>query len=71
MNKNEVIGKMFDITVKLYSLAMKVDGLTDAQIKQQIETNASFYYSVQTEIYNFFVKEGLIKVSDELNNLNS
>jgi hypothetical protein len=61
MNKNEVIQKMVEIAEEFNLQAIKAADLPEAQIQQMIEQVRPQLYTIQGEIYEVLLKEGVIQ----------
>jgi hypothetical protein len=61
MNKNEVVEKMVGIAEEYNLLAIQGSGMPEDQIKQMVDQVRPQLYSIQSDIYDLLVKDGLIK----------
>jgi hypothetical protein len=61
MNKNEVVEKMVGIAEEYNLLAIQGSGMPEDQIKQMVDQVRPQLYTIQSEIYDLLVKDGLIK----------
>jgi hypothetical protein len=61
MEKNEVVQKMVSIAEEFNVLSIKGSGLPEAQVKQMIDQVRPQLYTIQGEIYDVLVKDGIIK----------
>jgi hypothetical protein len=61
MNKNEVVEKMVGIAEEYNLLAIQGSGMPEDQIKQMVNQVRPQLYTIQSEIYDLLVKDGLIK----------
>jgi hypothetical protein len=61
MNKSEVVEKMVGIAEEYNLLAIQGSGMPEEQIKQMVNQVRPQLYTIQSEIYDLLVKDGLIK----------
>jgi hypothetical protein len=61
MNKDEVVEKMVGIAEEYNILAMQGSGMPEDQIKQMVDQVRTQLYTIQSDIYDLLVKDGLIK----------
>lgn len=61
MTKNEVVDQMVEIAEDFNLLAIEGSGLPEDQIKQMIEQVRPQLYTIQGEIYDFLLSQGIIK----------
>jgi cell division septum initiation protein DivIVA len=61
MEKNEVVQKMVSIAEEFNVLAIQGSGLPEDQVKQMIDQVRPQLYTIQGEIYDVLVKDGIIK----------
>jgi hypothetical protein len=61
MNKNEIIERMVKVAEEHNLIAMQGAGLPEDQIKQMVEQVRSQLYTIQSDIYDVLVAEGIIK----------
>jgi hypothetical protein len=61
MNKSEVVEKMVAIAEEYNLLAIQGAGMPEDQIKQMVNQVRPQLYTIQSEIYDLLVKDGLIK----------
>jgi hypothetical protein len=61
MNKSEVVEKMVGIAEEYNLLAIQGSGMPEDQIKQMVNQVRPQLYTIQSEIYDLLVKDGLIK----------
>lgn len=61
MNKTEVIQKMVEIAEEFNLQAIKNADLPESQVQQMIEQVRPQLYTIQGEIYEALVKDGVIK----------
>ena len=61
MSKNETIEKMVGIAEEYNLLAIQGAGMPEDQIKQMVDQVRPQLYTIQSEIYDMLVKDGLIK----------
>jgi hypothetical protein len=61
MNKNDVVEKMVGIAEEYNLLAIQGSGMPEDQIKQMVDQVRPQLYSIQSDIYDLLVKDGLIK----------
>ena len=61
MNKNEVVEKMVGIAEEYNLLAIQGSGMPEDQIKHMVNQVRPQLYTIQSEIYDLLVKDGLIK----------
>jgi hypothetical protein len=60
MNKNEVVEKMVKIVEEFNLLAIQGSGLPEDQVAQMTEQVRPQLYTIQGEIYDALVKDGII-----------
>jgi hypothetical protein len=61
MSKNETVEKMVGIAEEYNLLAIQGAGMPEDQIKQMVDQVRPQLYTIQSEIYDMLVKDGLIK----------
>ena len=61
MNKNEVVEKMVKIVEEFNLLAIQGAGLPEDQVAQMTEQVRPQLYTIQGEIYDALVSQGIIK----------
>jgi hypothetical protein len=61
MNKNEVVEKMVRIAEEYNILAMQGSNMPEDQIEQMVDQVRPQLYTIQSDIYDLLVKDGLIK----------
>jgi hypothetical protein len=61
MNKNEVVEKMVRIAEEYNILAMQGSNMQEDQIEQMVDQVRPQLYTIQSDIYDLLVKDGLIK----------
>lgn len=61
MNKNEVVEQMVKIVEELNLVAIESANLPEEQIKQMTEQVRPQLYTIQGEIYDFLLAQGIIK----------
>jgi hypothetical protein len=61
MNKSEVVEKMVAIAEEYNLLAIQGAGMPEDQVKQMVDQVRPQLYTIQSEIYDTLVKDGLIK----------
>lgn len=61
MSKNEVVEEMVKIAEAFNLLAIQGAGLPEDQIKEMIDQVKPQLYTIQGEIYDFLLAQGIIK----------
>jgi len=61
MSKNEVVAQMVEIAEDFNLLAIEGSGMPEDQINQMIEQVRPQLYTIQGEIYDFLLAQGIIK----------
>jgi uncharacterized protein YktB (UPF0637 family) len=61
MTKNEVVAQMVEIAEDFNLLAIEGSGMPEDQMNQMIEQVRPQLYTIQGEIYDFLLAQGIIK----------
>jgi hypothetical protein len=61
MNRDEIVTKMVEIAEAFNLQAMEGSGLSEEQIKQMVDQVRPQLYTIQGEIYDTLVEDGVIK----------
>jgi hypothetical protein len=61
MEKNQVVEKMVSIAEEFNLLSIQGSGMPEDQIKQMVDQVRPQLYTIQGEIYDQLVKDGIIK----------
>lgn len=61
MNRDEAVTKMVEIAEAFNLQAMEGSGLSEEQIKQMVDQVRPQLYTIQGEIYDTLVEDGVIK----------
>jgi hypothetical protein len=61
MSKNEIVEQMVEIAEDFNLLAIEGSGLPEEQIKQMIQQVRPQLYTIQGEIYDYLLAQGIIK----------